>query len=147
MLSISGAFIQISQYGYRSEPPILSCSSSRLGRQQSPCPRRLWSCQRVSVFEISAPLWAFPPDIALHVSTGQSRIHEARSFSGPNVALFQLDPMCLGPSMKVSYKQICILLRHLSSESDSVLGPTPVCPVVTLVVSSPLLCSYCILAH
>ena len=51
------------------------------GRQQSRCPRRLWSCQPVSVFDISALLWAFPPDIALHVSTGQIRIREAHSFS------------------------------------------------------------------
>ena len=41
MQSSSEALIQISQYGYRSEPPIPSCSSSRLGRQQSRCPRRL----------------------------------------------------------------------------------------------------------
>ena len=40
-------------------------------------------------------LWAFPPDTALHASTGQSRIHEARSFSGPDVSLFQQDPICL----------------------------------------------------
>ena len=47
----------------------------------------------MSVFEISALLWAFPPHTALHVSTGQSRIHEAHSFSGPNVSLFQQDPI------------------------------------------------------
>ena len=41
MLSSSEASIQTSQCGYRSEPPIPSCSSPRLGRQQSPCPRRL----------------------------------------------------------------------------------------------------------
>ena len=43
------------------------------------------------------------PDTALHVSTGQNRIHEARSFSWPNVALFQQDSICLGPGMKVSF--------------------------------------------
>ena len=41
MLSSSEALIQISPCGYQSEPPIPSCSSSRLGRQQSRCPRRL----------------------------------------------------------------------------------------------------------
>ena len=98
------------------------------------CPRRLWFCQHVSVLEISAPLWAFPPDIALHVSTGQSRIHEARSFSGASVSLFQQDPMCLGPSMKVSYKQMCILLRRFYSESDFVFRLVPVCLVVCLLL-------------
>ena len=50
MLSSSEALIQISQCGYRYEPPIPSCSSSRLGHPQSRCPRRLCSCQHVSVF-------------------------------------------------------------------------------------------------
>ena len=146
MLSSSEA-IQISQCVYRSEPPIPSCSSLRLGRQQSRCPRRLWSCQHVSVFDISALLWAFLPETALHVSKGPSRNHEARSFSGPNVSLFQQDPICVGPSMKVSCKQICIVLLHLSSESDSVFRPTPVCPAVSLVVCSLLQCLYCILLY
>ena len=48
----------------------------------------------------------------------KSRIHEAHSFSGPNVLLFQQDPIYLGPSMNVSCMQICIVLLHLSSESD-----------------------------
>ena len=69
----------------------------------------------------------------------RSRIHEAHSFSGPNVSLFQQDPICLGPSMKVSYRQICIVLRHLYSESDSVFRQTPVCLAVSLVVCSLLL--------
>ena len=42
-------------------------------------------------------------------------------------SLFQQDPICLGLSMKVSCKQICIVLPHLSSESDSVFRLTPVC--------------------
>ena len=41
--------------------------------------------------------------------------------SGPNVSLFPPDPICHGPNMKVSYKQICIVFLHLSLESDSVL--------------------------
>ena len=48
MLSSSEASIQISKCGYRSEPPIPSCSSSKLGRQQSRCPRRL--CDLVNMF-------------------------------------------------------------------------------------------------
>ena len=78
----------------------------------------------LSLFDISTPLLGFPQDTALHVATGQGRIHEARSFSGPNVSLFQHDPLCLGPIMKVSYKQNCIVLLHLSSESDSVFRLT-----------------------
>ena len=128
MLSSSEASIQISQWGYQSEPPIPSCFSSRVGRRQNLCPRRMWSCQQVSVFEISALPWAFPPNIGLHVSTGRSRIHEAHSFTGPIVSLFLQDPTCLGPSMKVSY----ILLHHLYSTSDSVFRPVPVCFVVSL---------------
>ena len=57
---------------------------------------------------------------------------------GQNVSLFQQDLICLEPSMKVSYKQICIVLLHLSSESDSVFRLTPVCLVVSLVVCSLL---------
>ena len=100
-----------------------------------------------SIIDISALLWAFPPNIALHVSTGQSRIHEAHSFSGPSVSLFEQDPIYLGPGMKVSCKQICIVLLHLLSESDSVFRLSPVCLVVSLVVCSLLRCSYCILIH
>ena len=40
--------------------------------------------------------------------------------------------------MKVSCKQICIVLRHLSSESKSVFHLTPVCPVVSLGVLTAL---------
>ena len=61
----------------------------------------------------------------------KSRIHEARSFSGPNVSRFLQDPICLGPKMKVSDKQTCILSHLLSSESDSVFSLTPVCLVVS----------------
>ena len=68
-----------------------------------------------------------------------SQILEARSFSGANVSLCLRDPICLGPSMKVSCNLICIVLFHLSSESDSVLRRTPVCLVVSLVVCSLLL--------
>ena len=47
---------------------------------------------------LSAAL-VFPPDIALHFSMGQRRIHEARSFSGPNVSLFQQNPICMYESL------------------------------------------------
>ena len=78
----------------------------------------LWTC--FCLRNLSAAL-GFPHQIpAMHVSTGQSWIHEARSFSWPNVSLFLQDPICLGPSMKVSYKQICILSHPRSLESDSV---------------------------
>ena len=58
---------------------------------------------------------------------------------------FLQDPTCLGPSMKVSYKQICILFHLLYSESDSVFRLTPVCLAVSLVVYSLFSCSHCIL--
>ena len=48
MLSSSEASIQISQCGYRSEPPVPSRPSSRPGRQQRCCPRRLRPSQHVS---------------------------------------------------------------------------------------------------
>ena len=50
-------------------------------------------------------------------------------------------------SMKVSYKQICILLHLLYSESDSVFRLTPVCLAISLVVYSLFSCSHCILIH
>ena len=99
MLSTSEALIQISQSGYRSEPPIPSCSFSRLGRQQSRCPRRLCSCQHVSVFEISAVLWAFSPDTELHVSTGKSRFLKARS-SSRRFAVSARSNLCFAVSAK-----------------------------------------------
>ena len=49
--------------------------------------------------------------------------------------------------MKVSYKQISIMLPHFSSESDSVFRLAPVCPVVSLAVCSMLQCSCCIPVH
>ena len=58
------------------------------------------------------------------------------TFSGPNVSLFQPDLICLGPSMKVTCKQICIVLHLLSSESDFFCRPTPTRLVVSLVVYS-----------
>ena len=84
MLSSSEASIQIS--------PVMVPDLSHQSRRALP---RDWVASRVAVredcdlvnmflsFDISALLWAFPPDIALHVSTGRSRIHEAHSFSGP----------------------------------------------------------------
>ena len=84
-------------------------------------------CDLVNTF-LSALLWAFPPDTALHVSTGYRRIHEARSFSGLDVSA---KSNCRGPSTKFSHKQICIVLLHLSSESDSVFRLTPVFPLVS----------------
>ena len=145
-LSSSEASIQISQCGYQSEPPVPSSSSSRLGRPGKVAGHE--DCDLVNLFlssKISVLLWAFPPATALHVSVKQNRIHEARSFSGPNVSLFQHDPIHLGPSMRVSCKQICIVLLHLSSESDFVFRLTQVCPVISVVVCSLLWCSYCIL--
>ena len=41
------------------------------------------------------------------------------------------DPICLWPNVKVRYKKICILFRHLHSESDSVFRLAPLCLVVS----------------
>ena len=60
MLSSSGTLIQISQYGYRSEPPIPPCSSSRVGHQQSRCPRRLPSCQQYFCLRNLSAVSGFP---------------------------------------------------------------------------------------
>ena len=73
-----------------------------------------------------------PPNLALHASLGQIRIHKARSFAEPAVSLFQQNPTCLGPSVKVSNKQICTLLSQSYSESDSVFRVTQVCLVVSV---------------
>ena len=73
---------------------------------------------------------------SLSAALGFPSRYRAARFNGPNVSLFQQDSSCLGPGMKVSYKQICIVLLDLSSESDSVFRLTPACPVVSLVVYS-----------
>ena len=80
MLSCSGALIQISQCAYRSEPPIPSCSSSGTGSPAKSLSTKTVILSTVSVFDTSAPLWAFPPDIALHVS---SEIWIKRCFGSP----------------------------------------------------------------
>ena len=89
----------------------------------------------------------FQPDIALHVSVGRSRIHEAGSFPGLTVSRFLQDPISLGPGVKVSHKQICTLLHLLHSESDSVFRLTPACLAISLVVYSLFSCSHCTLIH
>ena len=48
-------------------------------------------------------------------------------------AFFSQIQFCLVPGQKVSHKQICIVLLHLFSESDSVFRLTPTCLVVSLV--------------
>ena len=68
-------------------------------------------------------------------------------FTRLHVSLFLQDPICLGLGMKVSYKQICIVLLHLSSKSDSFCRLTPTCLVVSLVVYSLFWCSCCIPIH
>ena len=57
-------------------------------------------CDLVNMFLSSKSQRRFglsQPDIALHVTMGQSRIHEAPSFSGPNVSRFLQDQIFLGP--------------------------------------------------
>ena len=65
-----------------------------------------------------------PPNLVLHTSLVQIRNHKARSFARPVVSLFQQKPTCLGPSMNVSNKQICTLLRQSCSKSDLVPSDT-----------------------
>ena len=77
-----------------------------------------------------------PPNLVLSTSLGHIRIHKARSFARPAVPLFQQNPTCLGPSINVSNKQICTLLRQSRSESDSVFRLLPVCLVVSAIVYS-----------
>ena len=77
-----------------------------------------------------------PPNLVLHSSVGQIRIHKVLSFAWPAVSLLQQNPTCLGPSMNVSNKQICTLLRQSHSESDPVFRLTPFCLVVSVMVYS-----------
>ena len=118
-MSSSEVWIQISLYDSQSSPPIPSYFFSRLGRQRNRCPPRL--ILSPFVFKTVLHPWVSLPDTVLCVSMEQSRILAVRSLSGPSVSLLQQDPICLGPSMKVSCMQICILLR------DSVFRLTPVC--------------------
>ena len=141
MLSSSEASIQISQCGFTdlSHSPVAPFF-------ETGSPAKVLSTKTASLSTCFWPPWASSPDIALHVSTGQSRIREAHSFSGPNVRCFS-KIQYVGPSMKVSCKQICILLLHLSAEADSVFRLTQVCLAVSLVVCSVLQCSYYIPIH
>ena len=84
----------------------------------------------VSVFDISALLWAFSPDITLHVFNRTKSNSRSSLILWAKCLLFQQDPVRLGPSMKVSHKKTCIVLLHFSSQSDSALRLTPVCLVV-----------------
>ena len=75
-LSSSEVWIQISQCGYQSEPPVPSYFFSRLGRQRNRCPRVFLSTKSYCTL-------GFPHQISrCTVSMGQSRLHEARSFFG-----------------------------------------------------------------
>ena len=75
MLSSSEALIQISQYGYRSALPIPSWLyrvASKVTAHED--------CDLLNMVRyLSGCFGAFPPDTALHASTGKSRIHEACS--------------------------------------------------------------------
>ena len=69
-------------------------------------------CDLVNVFSrlrhFSVALGLSPPDTALALfQRDKIEFTRLRSFSGPNVSLFQQDPICLGPDTKVSCKQIC----------------------------------------
>ena len=64
----------------------------------------------------------------------KSRIHEVASFSGTHASRFLQGLICLGPKMKVSCTQICVVLHLLSSESDSFFRLTSTCLVVSFVV-------------
>ena len=116
-LSSSEEWIQISLCDSQSEPP-----KSVVPFLETGSPAKSLSTKTVILStcfclrNLSAAL-ASPPDTALHVSTGRSGIHEPRTFSGSNVSLFQQDLVCLGPSMQVSCKQICIVVLQLSLES------------------------------
>ena len=112
--------------GYQSEPPVPSCSSSKLCRLNmflsSKSQRRFGLSHQIS-------RCTFQRDKVEFVRLAHSLGQMFRCFS----------KICRGPSMKVSYKQICILLRHLFSESDSFFRLAPVCLVVCLVVCTLLL--------
>ena len=73
-----------------------------------------------------------PPNLVLNASLGQIRTHKMRLFAKPAVSLFQQNPTCLGPRMKVSNKQICTLVRQSYSKADSVLPS-----------NTGLYCSFC----
>ena len=64
-------------------------------------------------------------------------------FSGPNASRLLQSLICLGPNMKVTRTQICIVLHLLSSKSTSFYRLTPTC----LVVYSLSWCSHCIQIH
>ena len=118
MLSMSEASIQIPQCDYRSEPPIPSCSSSRLGPPSKSLSTKTTILSTCFCLQYLSAALGIPRQISrCTFQRDKVEFTKLTSFSGPNVSLFQQDPICPGPSMKVSYKQICIVLLHLSSQS------------------------------
>ena len=125
MLSSSEAFIQLSQCGYRPQPPIPSCSSSRLHEH----------CDLVNMFlsSISQRCFGLSHQISrCRFQRDKVEFTRLTHSLGQMFRCYSKIQSVLG--QVVSCKQLCILLFHLSSESDSVFRLTPVCLVVSLVV-------------
>ena len=77
-------------------------------------------CDLVKMFLSSKSqrrFWGSQPDIALHVSKGQSRIHEVRSSSVPNVSRFLQGLIRLGPNLRVSHARVCATLHRLTQQA------------------------------
>ena len=92
----------------RNSSDLGSSSTSRSTLLHTTFPQRSWiptSC---------SPDVSKPPDTALHVPTGQSRILEIRSVSGPNVSLFQ--PSVLGQVRK-SHASRSVSCRFISLQN------------------------------
>ena len=129
-----------------------------LGHQSSRTPSRDWVSSKIDshkdfglvnvfVFEIVLQRWDSRPDTGLHASVEQSQILSVHSFSGPNASRFLQGLFFLGPHKKASCTRICIVVLHLSSESDSVFRLTLTCLAVALVMCSLFWCSRCIQIH
>ena len=93
-------------------------------------------CDLVHMFlsSISQRCFGFPNQISCCTfQRGKVEFTRLAHSLGQRFRLFQPNPICLVPGQKVSHKQICIVLLHLFSESDSVFRLTPTCLVVSLV--------------
>ena len=124
MLSSSDVWIQISRCDYRSEPPISLCFFLETGS-----PAKSLSTKTV-ILSTCFCLRNLSADLGFPTRYRTARFNGTKSSSRGSLILWAKCFAASARSLKVSYKQICILLRHFYSESDSVFRLEPVCLVV-----------------
>ena len=128
MLSSSDVWIQISRCDTNLSHQSRCVFFSRLDRQ-----RKSLSTKTV-ILSTCFCLRNLSADLGFPTRYRTARFNGTKSSSRGSLILWAKCFAASARSLKVSYKQICILLRHFYSESDSVFRLEPVCLIVSLVV-------------